>query len=233
MIIEHFYDTQEQMFSALKKTCEQQLVTALQQHARATFLVSGGSTTKPLYQALSQSDVAWNNIDIALVDERWVGVDHSASNEGFIRQSLLQNNANLASFTGMKNSQPSALLGVTQCEEDYRQLAKPLSLCILGMGADGHTASWFPHAKGLSEALTTPQCCAAIQASATDVTGAFTERMTISLAQVKKCEQVILLFTGDTKRTVYDKALTHSDFSAFPVAALLDGSIPINVYWAP
>jgi len=56
------------------------LAASLERRKRASLLVSGGSTPAPIYARLQKEDLDWANIDIALVDERWVEPDHPASN---------------------------------------------------------------------------------------------------------------------------------------------------------
>ena len=55
---------------------------------QAFLLLSGGSTPKNLYKELSKLDLDWENVTVALVDERYVSTDHKHSNEKMIKDSL-------------------------------------------------------------------------------------------------------------------------------------------------
>jgi 6-phosphogluconolactonase len=236
MLKECFFDDRESLFSALLDDCVQQLQTALQHRPTASFMVSGGSSPKPLYQQLSEQKLDWSRVNVALVDERWVGADHPASNEAFIQQHLLQAEAAAANFVAMKTAHATALDGQQQCEQQYQQLARPFDLTILGMGSDGHTASLFPAAEGLQQALDSNNraLCAAIMAKPSEVTGDFTERMTLSFHGLMQSRQLHLLITGEEKLAVYQQAMANSDTALLPVSALLQQqAIPISVYWAP
>lgn len=235
-ITEHFFEDRESLFAALFDECAALLRSAIETQQAATLLASGGSTPLPLYQQLSELDVDWAKVSVALVDERWVDSDHPGSNTAFIHNSLLQNKASAARFVAMKNGEKTACLGQPVCEQAYRQLPRPFDLCILGMGPDGHTASLFPAAQGLDTALDSgnSDLCAAITAHASAVTGALTERMSLTLSGLLKARQLHLLITGADKLAVYHNALASADESTTPVSAILrQQEIPVRVYWAP
>lgn len=233
---EFFFQDQASLFSALLNESKNILATALAKRGRATMLVSGGSTPKLLYQQLSEEGLGWSDIEVALVDERWVESNHPASNQAFINQQLLQNQATCARFTAMKTNDEAAVDGLEECEKQYQSLPKPFDMTVLGMGSDGHTASLFPSAQGLADAMNdkNDKLCAAIRALPSDVTGEWTERMTLSLYGLMQSRQLHLLMTGQQKLDVYQQALVNDDFNLMPISAVLKQSIvPVNVYWAP
>jgi 6-phosphogluconolactonase len=236
MVIERLFESRAAMIAALQTECEQALRSAVEETGEATFMVSGGSTPEPLYKALSQSDLPWDAIYVALVDERWVDFDHEKSNEAFIVKHLIQNKAAVTHLVGMKNEAVTAAIGLEDCEAVYQQLAQPFDVTILGMGSDGHTASLFPHAPGLTEALN-PEAnnlCAAITAIQSEVTGNITERMTLTLAGLLKSKLLVLLITGEEKLSVLRAAQAGSDLQAMPIRAVLQQEqVPVLVYWAP
>lgn len=233
---EYFFPDRDRLFAALRRDCRFHLETALRADGHASFLVSGGSTPKPLYEQLSHEAINWSKVSVALVDERWVSPEHPASNEAFIRENLLKNNAATASFRVMKTEQHSAAEGHPYCEASYREIDRPFDLTLLGMGSDGHTASLFPGCSGLSEALdaSNSQLCAAIEANPSEVTGEFTERMTLTLNGLMQSKQLHLLITGQEKLAVYQHAIVNRDMNLMPISAVLNQQqVPVNVYWAP
>lgn len=236
MVTERLFENRAEMIAALQAECEAALRTAVEERGEATFMVSGGSTPEPLYKALSQVDLPWESVYVALVDERWVDFDHDKSNEAFTVKHLIQNKAAVANLVGMKNSAETAEQGLDDCESAYQQLAQPFDITILGMGSDGHTASLFPHAQGLADALTpdSEQLCAAIIAKQSEVTGAITERMTLTLAGLLRSKVLMLLITGDEKLAVLRAAQAGNDVSEMPIRAVLQQQqVPVVVYWAP
>lgn len=236
MVNEKLFDSREALLAALQEDCVAELSAALKERGQASFLVSGGSSPAPLYQRLSQINLDWSSISVALVDERWVDRDHPKSNETFVVDNLLQHQAAEAQLQGMKNSAGTPIEGLAECEAAYRKLPQPFDLTILGMGPDGHTASLFPHAEGLEKALDpeSDELCAAINAHQSEVTGSFTERMTLSLAGLLKSRRLVLLITGEDKLKALRAAQDGSDVSAMPVRAVLQQSkVPLDIYWAP
>jgi len=94
-------ETDDPVIAAAKKI-EAALRAAITAKGAASLMVSGGSSPKPVYAALSKADLAWDKVTIGLVDERWVEAGQAGSNETFIRDNLLQNAAVNAHFIGMK-----------------------------------------------------------------------------------------------------------------------------------
>jgi 6-phosphogluconolactonase len=224
------------MVAALEAECVAALTKAVEERGEATFMVSGGSTPEPLYKSLSNQNLPWESIYVALVDERWVDFEHDKSNEAFTVKHLIQNKAAATNLVGMKNTAATAQEGLADCEAAYQQLAQPFDVTILGMGSDGHTASLFPHANGLDAALNpdSPELCAAIIAHQSEVTGAITERMTLSLAGLLKSKVLVLLITGQEKLDVLRKAQAGTDVKEMPIRAVLQQDrVPVVIYWAP
>jgi 6-phosphogluconolactonase len=236
MLTERFFENRQEMVAALEAECVAALSQAIEERGEATFMVSGGSTPEPLYKSLSNKDLDWESVYIALVDERWVDFDHDKSNEAFTVKHLIQNKAAVANLIGMKNTADSAQEGLADCEAAYQQLAQPFDITILGMGNDGHTASLFPHANGLDAALNpeSTELCAAIIAHQSEVTGAITERMTLSLAGLLRSKTLVLLITGQEKLDILRKAQAGADVKEMPIRAVLQQDrVPVVVYWAP
>ncbi len=236
MVKENLFEDRESLFNALASASIDHLNNALSNNGSASLMVSGGGTPAPLYQNLSEADLDWDNIQIALVDERWVDKDHPASNEALIEQTLLINQAAKASFTGMKTKAETATEGCAETEQNYAALPQPFTITIVGMGNDGHTASLFPHAHGLAEALAEDcaQLTAPISAHQSEVTGENTERLSLTLTGLLNSERIIILLTGDQKLDVFRQALDEGAVEDMPIRSLLrQNKTPVELYWAP
>ena len=233
-ITEKFFDSKESLTAELSASLEARLVSGIKKEGRASLMVSGGSSPAPAYKHLSNLELEWNKIDVAMVDERWVDADHEKSNEAFIKSTLLQNHASSANFITMKNTADTALQGANECEQAYQQLNQPFDVTILGMGPDGHTASLFPNADGLENGLTSTNLVCAINAIQSEVTGSITQRMTLTLHAIAQSKVVKLLISGEEKLAVYKAAKAGGGVNDMPLRAVLNHpTINIEVYWAP
>lgn len=231
-IIEKFFDTKAEYNQALGESLATALSEGIAQDGRAVLMVSGGSSPAPAYQYLSGLSLDWQKIDVAMVDERWVDNAHDKSNEAFIKQTLLQDKAQNAHFVTMKNDATTAIAGQPHCQAQYQSLKPQFDVTILGMGPDGHTASLFPHAKGLDNALTTTDLVAAIDAIESDVTGKITERMSLTQHAILQSKVIKLLISGEQKLAVYRQALEPGDIKDMPLRAILrQTKVPVEVYW--
>ena len=235
MIIESFYQAKSDMLLAVQSVLVELIQDAQLEHEMALLAISGGSSPKPLYEAISRLDLNWPQISIALVDERWVDTNHSASNEAFIKTCMTENGglAVAENIIGLKNNAETAQQGLSLAEDVYQNMARNFDVVLLGMGTDGHTASWFPHAEGLEQALDGDDKLSAVTAEQSDVTGSFTERLTLTKQSVLNAGTVILMISGQDKYDVY-QAAKKSPIFKHPVGALLQqNEKDIHVFWSP
>ncbi len=231
--IEHEFTDRAELIEALYQVFTADLQQALDQHASATLLLSGGSTPAPFYRQLSTADLNWSQINVALVDERWVDADSAASNERLLRETMLINKAQSANFTGMKNDHRTPFDGEAECNTRYATLPSPWTICLLGMGPDAHTASLFPNAEGLGAALDSAHYCAGIRAVKSGVTGDNLERMTMTPWSILQSRRLILLITGADKWEVYQQARDNSPTADRPIGLMIhQQQTPLEVYWA-
>lgn len=206
------------------------LQTALHEHGKATLLLSGGSTPAPAYKRLAVNDLPWHDVTVGLVDERWVDGDSDASNTRLLKESFLDKGAGPASFIAMKTAHDTPQAGEADVNTAYSVFAAP-DVVLLGMGPDGHTASWFPDSVGLARALSDDPSLYAVAIDATDcsVAGNHTDRMTVTLNVVKAAKTVILLITGEEKRAVLEDTEAN-----LPIhRALAARKDDMEVIWAP
>lgn len=224
----------DEMVAELADTIETALIAAIVAKGSASFAVSGGSTPKPLYQALAGRDLDWSKVTVILVDERWVDPGEAGSNESFVRDSLMRDKAAAARFIGLKTSTASPQEAAQALNADLPADLFPLDVAVLGMGADGHTASWFPGADGLDAALeASAPPLAAITAKRSAVTGDHLLRMTLTLPVLEGARLSLLMLTGSEKQRTLDVARADGAVRDMPVRALLrSGAANLQVHWA-
>ena len=228
-----FYSRKE-FFSAVAKQCENYLQKSLLETGSASFIVPGGTTPAPVFEQLSNSELDWQNITIAQSDERWLKADHLQSNQRLTTKNLLINQAKSAKYIAMKNSYATAMDGESECCENYKILAAPFSVTMLGMGLDGHIASLFPNSKSIEHGLdlNNSNLCIAIDATGCPVAGDYPERMSLTLSAILNSQVIILLVTGNEKLSVIEQAINNKSSDELPVSYLVNqNKIPVEIYW--
>jgi 6-phosphogluconolactonase len=202
------------------------LQVGLASRGRACAALSGGSTPGPAYERLGELPVDWAKVSFALVDERCVPAGDPASNEGLLRRTLSNALSRGAQIVPLYDGAPT----LDAIERAYAGLR--FDIAVLGMGEDGHTASWFPGATGLSDTLDLSNARSVVSAYAPGAVGA-PQRLTLTRAALLRAEQIMLLLTGEKKRERLASALA-GPVEAAPVAALFSGfPHPPAVLWAP
>ncbi len=231
-VVWHKYNSRSEMVEGLANATEKALESAVAERGEASWAVSGGSTPAPLFTEMATRDLQWGKMQVALVDERWVNIDHPRSNEAFMLKALNTGTSKAARFLGMKTEHDNAQDAVAEVNEQYNMIAQPFDSILLGMGPDGHTASLFEGAKGIESAFY-PECrniCTALTAIKSDVTGEEVERMSLTAAAIAKARHVVLMITGQEKLKVLEEALEPR--STLPIGRLARRK-PFEVYWAP
>ena len=198
------------------------LKNCLLRHEWASFAVPGGTTPGPIYDVLCAADLDWARVHVMLTDERWVPEGHERSNAGLLKERLLTERAAAATFLpfyvdGKAPDQAVAALSERLAPE------MPISLLLLGMGTDMHTASLFPGAKGLTEALA-PDAAAVMPIRAEGQE----PRVTLTLPALNGAMTQHLVIFGSEKRAALERAMALPPEEA-PVGA---GLQDMNIHWA-
>ena len=225
------FESNQRLAEALSECIASGLEGALALRDVATLAVSGGSTPKPLFEALSFCELDWSRVLVTQVDERWVPEDHADSNAALIREHLLQNNAAQARLVSMKVDGDDAFAAEAEVNDKLEHFAEAIDVAVLGMGEDGHTASFFPAADNLAQAVDprSDALCLALRPPA-----APHDRMTLSLAALLRSRQLYLHITGGAKWQVLETALAGDDAFELPIRSVFHREdSPLEVFYAP
>lgn len=218
------YPDAEMMMIDLANQIAGDLNAALHHEERVCLAVPGGTTPGPLFDDLCAADLPWENVDVMLTDERWVPTDSDRSNTKLIRERLLVDRA--------KNARLLPLYAPSETPEESLQELEamiapelPIAVLLLGMGADMHTASIFPGADRLDEALdANAPILVPMRAP-----GALEPRVTLSARVLDGALRKHIVIIGAEKREAFEKAQGLSAVEA-PINSVLTGA---DVHWAP
>ena len=203
---------------------------AIETRGVAAIAVSGGSTPGRFFQALGKTkDIDWSKVIVTLVDERWVDETNDRSNALLVNERLLQGPAATARFFPLYSggNEPDAA-HIAKTNSLLAQLPEQFAAVVLGMGSDGHTASFFPGGDTLDQALSDAGPTVSIRAP-----GAGEPRITFTLPRLLQADGLYLHIEGEEKAAVLDTALGEGPVADMPIRAVLRSGHAVNVYWCP
>ncbi|GAA6175343.1 6-phosphogluconolactonase [Sulfitobacter pacificus] len=194
---------------------------AVQDHV--TFALPGGTTPGPIFEMLSAVELEWSRVRVMLTDERWVDEENAHSNTRLVKNTLLTGVAAEAEFISFYRDGLSAADGAAEVAPTLAEHF-PLSLLLLGMGADMHTASLFPNGEGVGKAMASdaPLLCA-VQPADQDMV-----RVTLPLHVLNGSMSTHVVIFGDDKRAAVERAQSLPPEEA-PIGAVLANA---TVHWA-
>ena len=211
-LIEH--PDREALTLALAQDIADALGMALNTRDRAVLCLPGGSTPVPAFKALAAARLDWARVSVVPGDERWLPADHPRSNARLIRRNLIEEGAG-AELIELYAEGLDPQAGAALASERIAPLL-PLSVLLLGMGEDMHTASLIPGAEGLAAALdSSAPPVLPIQTAAEP-------RVTLTVPALCSATEAFLMITGPEKREALERAAALSVEEA-PVRAILKG----------
>ena len=187
----------------LAQDIAQRLRAAIAARGVAVLSVSGGKSPIALFEALRVQALDWAQVRVTLVDERCVAQTHPDSNAWLVRTHLLQDAAKEAQFMDMMADSPTPNCTPAMQAQAASQVLATAGDCdvlVLGMGTDGHTASLFPDAPNLSEALDmhNTHACVSIELAQPPVNAPY-PRITQTLPQILRARHIVLPLAGADK----------------------------------
>jgi len=217
------YPDREFMAFSLADRLGSDLQLALRQNDRASLSVPGGTTPGPIFDVLSGANLDWDRVTIFPNDERWVPEDHERSNARLLRQRLLTGRAAAAQFVSLYADTPDPEAAIGRIAAAVTPHL-PISVLLLGMGTDMHTASLFPGGDRLIEALA-PDAPALMPMHAP---AAGEPRVTLTARVLADAMAIHVLITGADKRAAIERAEMLPPDKA-PIRAVLANA---TVHWA-
>jgi 6-phosphogluconolactonase len=217
--------------SALAEWTAERLRRAIAERGAALLIVSGGRSPERYFHALSNLSLDWTRVAVTLADERRVAEDSPRLNAHLVRDALLRHAAAAASFTPLADARLSESQELAAASARIARLPLPADVVVLGMGDDGHTASWLPGAKGLAEAMDAGarQLVAPVEA-----VGPYEPRLTLTGRVILRARAISLEIAGEAKLQTLAAALEDGPEEDMPIRAVLRRAADrLTVFSAP
>lgn len=186
----------------------------------------GGTSPGLLFDALSRTNLTWSAQTVTLTDERWASPRAPASNARALQTQLFRARAAAARFLPLKTTHATPRGAEARIGAALGR-AGPLTLCVLGMGEDGHIASIFPgdkpalRARGAVVAVHAPQAAGA------------TARLSLSLRTILSARLIVVFLRGREKLSALRRWLDPAAPET-PIRTLISARRgPLWVSWAP
>jgi 6-phosphogluconolactonase len=221
----HTFKSEPDYATEAAQAIEDYLIDLLKSQRTVKLALSGGKGPIPVYKKLVENDrIPWSRVIIFLADERYAPLNSEDSNYHLISTLIEEKVKNLRKFYSYNTKEPLETI-VHWYDQTLKLQESPLfDLVILGLGADGHTASLFPGCGALHEkkrlvAHTRPL----------DLNGL--DRMSLTFPALLDSQKIIFLIRGAAKSEVVDRWLSgEATIDEIPATGVL-GHKDIEVFY--
>jgi 6-phosphogluconolactonase len=201
----HVYSSSEELSRAAAREFAAGAEEAIEERGRFAVVLAGGSTPETLYGILARdySDrIDWSKVYVFFGDERAVPPHHEDSNLKMASEVLLDHVpvANVHRIKGELSPEEAAEAYEEELRTFFQTEDVPrFDLILLGLGADGHTASLFPETPALE--------IHDRWVVANPVPRLNTTRITLTVPVINAARAVIFLVAGEDKAEALKETL--------------------------
>jgi 6-phosphogluconolactonase len=179
---------------------------SIKERRRFSIALAGGNTPKATYELLAGqvgASIKWNRVHIWWSDERCVPWDHPDSNTRMVMETLTSKVPIDATHVHKVQTAMARPAAASAYDQELRRfhISRPLDLMLLGVGADGHTASLFPG----TPAMTEPSRW--VVAAQAPENAPSPERVTMTFPLMRTCP-LLFIATGAEKKPVIEAIKT-------------------------
>lgn len=234
MVTLHEHRSVDALSEALAQRLEALVVDAVTARGTALLALAGGRTPLPAYRRLAARALPWSQVRLLATDERWVGRGDQARNEDELRRAFgSAHGLQILPLVPQEVDAPPFLDTALASLDPLHAYA--FDVVLLGMGADAHTASLFPHAAGLAAALD-PQASAdacVIHPEPLPPEAPY-PRISLTARRLLSTRALLLAVTGEAKRAVLEQARQSGTPLQHPVSVFLQQyRLPAEIHWSP
>ena len=230
-LVSFFTVAADQAAQALAADVAARLRQAIDARGLAVLHVSGGQSPVALFEALREQALPWEKVEVSLADERVVPPEHADSNARLVRTHLLQGPAARARLLPLVPVLPQSLALPDLAEQAAWALGAqgPADVLVLGMGADGHTASIFPGMPNLTQALDPQGRSVCLPVAREGLPAAAPHaRITQTLAHLLTARHIVLPVRGSDKLQTLRRACQGREL---PISHVLHQSLAPVAVW--
>ncbi|SNY92658.1 6-phosphogluconolactonase [Cohaesibacter sp. ES.047] len=221
------YPDRGSLAGGLAEQVASELNKAIKKRGRATLAVPGGKTPREFLAALSEQDVEWESVSVILTDERFVPERSDRSNARVVKELLLQNKAEDANFYPYYREVERVEDALPMIAIDLEEVL-PIDVCILGMGVDMHTASLFPGAENIEEAvgLWAPHVMVMYEPTLPEA------RLTLTAPVLERARKAHILIFGEEKKKALREAQKIGLVEDAPIRVILNRARATSIHYA-
>ena len=225
------YDDAGELAEAVAGDVQFVIESAIDARGSAVIALAGGKTPFPAYAKLAKAKIDWKKVTIVPTDERIVPLGDPLSNVTALGKIFLPLGARVMPIVSQKTADYKA--AGRSADALCQDLHWPLDLCLLGVGADGHTASIFP-GPDYDEALAGPRERRALGVMPDPLPkDAPVARVSLSRQGIVTARALMIACTGQDKRDVIEAAIKQGASSRYPIGRVLaDAELPVDIHWA-
>jgi 6-phosphogluconolactonase len=228
MLVFNEFAHRDDAAAALARALGARVRAAVLQRSTASLIVSDDAAPRPLFRALRTVPLPWCSITIVPSDERWAVLGEGEAPQHFWGD-VATGEPGFAKFVTLCALGRHAGDPLPSVRKALATVSRPFDAVVLGMGADGHTASLYPDCPDIGHALHSDEPCVMQAVPSLDH-----PRITLTLRALLDSQAVDLLFFGVTKRAVFEQALAPGPVEKIPIRAFVrQQAVPVSVYWAP
>ena len=226
------YDDAGEMAAAVAGDIGFAIESAIDARGGCVIALSGGKTPIPIYAKLAAAKLDWKRVTIVPTDERIVPLGDPLSNVTMIGKTFIPKGARVIPIVPSATADYKA--AGRSADALMQDLHWPLDLCLLGVGADGHTASIFP-GPDHDEAINGPRERRALGVMPDPLPAeAPVARVSLSRGAIVSAKALMIAVSGDAKKKVIEDAIRQGPSSAYPIGRVLaDAELPVDIHWAP
>ena len=225
------YDSADEMAEAVAGDAAFIVESAIDARGAAVIALPGGKTPLAIYNKLAAAKLDWKRVTILPTDDRLVPMGDPLSNITAIAKVFLPKGVRVLPITSEAATDYKA--AGRAADARLQDVHWPLDLCVLGVGADGHTASICP-GPDFAEAVNGPKERRAVGVMPADrPTEAPVARVTLTRQAIIASRAVMIAVTGQAKRDVIERAVRDGPMSPYPIGRVLaDAELPIDIHWS-